>query len=111
MFSVAWLPFVLAVGLLPTPNTPTTQSVTLHGRAHTLHVYGDPSATHTAIVASGDGGWMHLAFNMYVLYALGPTLERILGHSRYLVLYVLAALGGGVASYAFSSFNTIWIST
>jgi len=53
------------------------------------------------------GGWLHLAFNMYVLYALGPTLEKILGHSRYLLLYLLAALGGGVASYAFSSMNTV----
>jgi membrane associated rhomboid family serine protease len=53
------------------------------------------------------GGWMHLAFNMYVLYALGPTLERIMGHSRYLILYVLAALGGGVASYVFSPMNTV----
>lgn len=48
------------------------------------------------------GGWLHIAFNMYVLFALGPTLERILGHGRYLTLYLLAALGGGVASYAFS---------
>lgn len=53
------------------------------------------------------GSWLHLAFNMYVLFALGPTLERILGHGRYLTLYVLAALGGGVASYAFSDFRTV----
>jgi len=53
------------------------------------------------------GGWLHLAFNMYVLYALGPTLERILGHSRFLILYLLAAVGGGVASYVFSPFNTV----
>ena len=37
------------------------------------------------------GGIVHIAFNMYVLFALGPTLERILGHGRYLVLYLLAA--------------------
>ncbi len=53
------------------------------------------------------GSWLHLAFNMYVLFALGPTLERILGHGRYLILYVLAALGGGVASYVFSDIRTV----
>jgi membrane associated rhomboid family serine protease len=53
------------------------------------------------------GSFLHIAFNMYVLFALGPTLERILGHGRYLTLYVLAALGGGVASYAFSDVNTL----
>lgn len=53
------------------------------------------------------GSILHIAFNMYVLFALGPTLERILGHGRYLVLYLLAALGGGVASYAFSDIRTV----
>ena len=45
------------------------------------------------------GSWLHVGFNMLVLFLLGPTLERILGHGRFLSLYVLAALGGGVASY------------
>ena len=27
------------------------------------------------------GSFLHIAFNMYVLFALGPTLERILGHA------------------------------
>ena len=53
------------------------------------------------------GSFLHIAFNMYVLFALGPTLERILGHGRYLALYLLAALGGGVASYAFSDLRTV----
>ena len=53
------------------------------------------------------GSILHVAFNMYVLFALGPTLERILGHGRYLTLYLLAALGGGVASYVFSDIRTV----
>jgi len=53
------------------------------------------------------GGFLHIAFNMYVLFALGPTLERVLGHWRYLLLYLLAALGGGVASYWFSGLMTV----
>ena len=53
------------------------------------------------------GSLLHIAFNMYILFALGPTLERVLGHGRYLLLYVLAALGGGVASYAFSEMRTV----
>jgi membrane associated rhomboid family serine protease len=53
------------------------------------------------------GSFIHIAFNMYVLFFLGPTLERILGHTRFLILYVLAALGGSVASYWFSDINTV----
>lgn len=53
------------------------------------------------------GSFLHIAFNMYVLFALGPTLERLLGHGRYLALYLIAALGGGVASFWFSSVNSV----
>ena len=53
------------------------------------------------------GSFIHIAFNMYVLFFLGPTLERILGHARFLILYILAALGGSVASYWFSDMNTV----
>jgi membrane associated rhomboid family serine protease len=53
------------------------------------------------------GSFLHIAFNMYVLFALGSPLERILGHGRYLVLYLVAALGGSVASYAFSDIRTV----
>lgn len=53
------------------------------------------------------GSFLHIAFNMYVLFFLGPTLERILGHARFLILYILAALGGSVASYWFSETNTV----
>ena len=53
------------------------------------------------------GSWLHIAFNMYVLFLFGPTLERVLGHVRFTVLYVVAALGGSVASYVFSDPRTV----
>jgi membrane associated rhomboid family serine protease len=53
------------------------------------------------------GSILHLLFNMYALYWLGPQLERSLGHVRFAALYVLAALGGSVASYWFSDLNTV----
>lgn len=53
------------------------------------------------------GSWLHLAFNMYVLYVLGPPLERLLGHARFLVLFLVSGLGGAVASFTFSVPNTV----
>lgn len=53
------------------------------------------------------GSILHIAFNMYVLFALGPTLERILGHVRFIVLYLVAAVGGSVVSYALSDPQTV----
>jgi membrane associated rhomboid family serine protease len=53
------------------------------------------------------GGLLHLAFNMYALYWLGPQLERLLGPIRFATVYFLSALGGSVASYWFSPVHTV----
>ncbi|MEP6478634.1 MAG: rhomboid family intramembrane serine protease [Rhodoglobus sp.] len=43
------------------------------------------------------GSPIHLLVNMYSLFVIGPALERALGRIRYVVLYLVAALGGSVA--------------
>ncbi len=48
-------------------------------------------------------GITHLLLNLYVLVAIGLSLERILGRRRFLVLYVAAAIGGSLASTLFLS--------
>jgi membrane associated rhomboid family serine protease len=48
------------------------------------------------------GGVLHLLFNMYVLYIVGPGLEQALGRLRYLVLFLLSGFTGAVASYLFN---------
>lgn len=42
---------------------------------------------------------MHLAVNSYTFNNLGPTVERLYGGPRFLAVYLLAAVGGNVASY------------
>lgn len=49
------------------------------------------------------GSLIHILFNGYALYALGPESERIYGTVRFLVVYFLGGLAGSVASYAFSA--------
>jgi membrane associated rhomboid family serine protease len=48
------------------------------------------------------GGILHLGFNMYALFIVGPIVEQLYGHARFLLIYVLCALGGSAASYVFS---------
>jgi rhomboid protease GluP len=43
---------------------------------------------------------LHLGFNMYALWIAGPLVEQIYGPVRMLLVYLAAALGGSVASYA-----------
>jgi membrane associated rhomboid family serine protease len=51
------------------------------------------------------GSILHIAFNMYALYLFGPPLEATLGRARFLALYLISALGGSAASYAFNAPN------
>ena len=44
----------------------------------------------------------HILFNMWALWVVGPPLERWLGRGRFIGLYVLSALGGGVLVYLLS---------
>jgi rhomboid protease GluP len=48
------------------------------------------------------GNLVHIFFNGYALYALGPESERIYGTPRFLAIYFLAGVGGSVVSYLFS---------
>jgi rhomboid protease GluP len=48
------------------------------------------------------GNLIHIFFNGYALYALGPEAERIYGLRRFLALYFLAGLAGSLASYLMS---------
>ncbi|GAA3143832.1 rhomboid family intramembrane serine protease [Nonomuraea roseoviolacea] len=51
------------------------------------------------------GSVFHVLFNCWALYVVGPQLERAFGHSRYLGLYLLSALGGSVLAYWLDPLN------
>jgi membrane associated rhomboid family serine protease len=42
----------------------------------------------------------HIGFNMYALFLIGPPLEAALGRMRFIVLYLLAGIGGSILSVA-----------
>jgi membrane associated rhomboid family serine protease len=47
------------------------------------------------------GGLLHLAFNMYALWIVGPLVERWYGGPRFLLFYLACAATGSVGSFAF----------
>ncbi|MBB5958721.1 membrane associated rhomboid family serine protease [Saccharothrix tamanrassetensis] len=51
-------------------------------------------------------GPAHLALNMIALYVLGRDLEPVFGKVRFLAVYLVSLLGGGVAVYLFGAVNT-----
>ncbi|WP_067730420.1 rhomboid family intramembrane serine protease [Oceanobacillus damuensis] len=48
-------------------------------------------------------GFLHLFMNMLAVFYLGTAVERIYGRIRFLTIYFLAGIGGGLASFAFTA--------
>jgi membrane associated rhomboid family serine protease len=55
----------------------------------------------------GGLGFMDILFNMWALIAVGPSLEQLLGRARFVAVYLLSAIGGGVAFFLLGPPNVI----
>ena len=51
-------------------------------------------------------GFVHLSLNMLSLYFLGSFVENAFGRGRFLALYLLSGLSGGIAYLFFGGFGT-----
>lgn len=52
-------------------------------------------------------GVLHLVSNAVIIYYMGQYMEPILGHIRFLIVYLFAGIGGNLLSLAFSSDSAI----
>jgi len=57
------------------------------------------------------GSIVHLSFNMYALYSIGPSLERKYGRISFILLYAISAVFGNVFSFLCSSYVSLGAST
>lgn len=49
---------------------------------------------------------MHIVFNMYALYLLGPIVERYYGKTKFILIYFISGILGSLFSCVFMSSNT-----
>jgi membrane associated rhomboid family serine protease len=52
---------------------------------------------------------LHIAFNGYALFIIGPFVERAFGSRTYIALFVVTGFAGSVASYAFGPCNELGV--
>ena len=52
------------------------------------------------------GGWMHLGGNMLYLWIFGDNLEKVMGHARFLIFYVVCGIAAGLTHIAFNRLST-----
>lgn len=51
------------------------------------------------------GGLLHIAFNMYALKIIGSDVEYAYGRKKYIIIYILSALGGSIFSYTLNEYS------
>lgn len=89
--------------------------------------WDDPDVLHRigalepyAVVAQGEywrlltalflhGGFLHLGFNVFALYVLGPPLERSIGTIRFLACYLISGLASSAGVVALNAIGLIHV--
>jgi membrane associated rhomboid family serine protease len=82
-----------------------------YSRNHFIHVFGlipdqfQPLGTITSMFL--HGGWMHLIGNMWFLWVFGDNIEDILGHSKYLLFYLLCGVVAAATQVIFNPLSRV----
>ncbi len=53
------------------------------------------------------GGWLHIVGNMWFLWIFGPAIEDLLGHSRFLIFYLLCGVAAGFTHILLNPFSPV----
>lgn len=98
--TLAWL-----VGLIPGVGETVQNALLFWGPALYPELTGRFEPWRLLTASLVHAGVWHLGLNMLALWMMGRSLEPLLGRVRFLILYLLSALGGAVA-VALLSFTT-----
>jgi membrane associated rhomboid family serine protease len=78
---------------------------------HFIQSYGlVPDHWHVATIFTSmfiHGGWLHILGNMWFLWVFGRGVEDVLGHPRYLFLYLICGVAAAMAQVVLSANSTI----
>jgi rhomboid protease GluP len=89
--------FVFAVARGVSPVQPGTEELQALGAIYGLSIL-DGEWWRLLTAAFVHVGFVHLAFNMWALWNLGNVAERMFGNLTFLLIYLVSAIGGSLAS-------------
>src|SRR3984885_10104373 len=52
-------------------------------------------------------GWAHIIGNMLFLWAFGKSLEDAMGHTKFLMFYLICGIAAGIAHVMFNMYTTL----
>lgn len=71
----------------------------------------EPWRALTTAFLHSPGSITHIAFNMFALYVIGGYLEPMLGRLRFVLLYLISALGGSAGVVLLATVPQGWFTT
>jgi membrane associated rhomboid family serine protease len=75
------------------PGSPVTQALIYYPP----FTYTQPWRMITSVFAHSPSSILHILFNMFSLFVVGPLVETMLGRARYLALFLITGFAGSVA--------------
>ncbi|NWG19184.1 MAG: rhomboid family intramembrane serine protease [Chloroflexi bacterium] len=101
VFAVPWI--LDSIGIRVAGNVTIYEVLLIWGAKENAAIFAGGQYYRFLTAMFLHGGLAHLFFNAFALYSLGFETERIFGSQRFLALYLIAGLGGGLASYGFNA--------
>jgi rhomboid protease GluP len=80
-------------------DTQNSQFMLEHGAQYPTRILENREYWRFLTAAFLHFGFLHLLNNMVILLCVSPIMEKALGHVKFLLLYLLAAVGGGAVSF------------
>lgn len=94
---IAVTALVFVVTLIPGVGTSVDNALSFYAPALYPQITGVFQPWRLVTVTLVHSGFWHIGLNMLALWFMGRSLEPLLGRVRFLVLYLLSAIGGSVA--------------
>jgi membrane associated rhomboid family serine protease len=101
-YAILAITVVIGLAELFGPHRLSNQIVNLLALTKTGVEHGEYWRLLTVVLVHDPSSILHLAFNMYALYIIGPIVEALYGRVRYSLIYLVAAAAGSAASFVFS---------
>ena len=106
-YGILAVTIVIGILVLTSPNTRNFATTNIFYKWLALTKTGIEHGEYwrlvTVVLVHDNSSFLHLAFNMYALWIVGPIVERLYGPVRFLFIYLVAAAGGSAASFVFSN--------
>jgi membrane associated rhomboid family serine protease len=71
------------------------------------YILRQPWTLFTYMFLHDPSGFSHILFNMFALYIFGPRVEALIGGRRFISLYLISGVMGGLLSIIFAPFSPI----